>query len=191
MEDITPGELGYIALAAILVTIASQAYHFREEWLPWAFAIWDRYFVVRLPASPEALRGKRDYVELAPFPAFAENAGNPHSQALEPVRNAPIPTAAEPVPSVPDLLPLDINECYEFDDIIECLALLKRVRMPDGTIGEISQDKLVALIGGRREAAMLRVKELRGAGEPVDPEYQFSQIGKRQSFQRTGVKPVR
>jgi hypothetical protein len=55
METMTPAQLGIILAATALVLIGRWLFESRASWLPWVAAIWQRYFYVRLPQSPDEL----------------------------------------------------------------------------------------------------------------------------------------
>ena len=99
--------------------------------------------------------------------------GNGHSQALEPTH---VPTIREPIPML--VPPLQVDEIYDLNDIVELLAVV-RIRFPDGTIGQLPIDKLAILIGGRRENALTKAKELRGIVETPQQQPMILVDGKR------------
>lgn len=54
LTNITPEQIGFIVLLAILVIVGRELITRRESWQPWAQAMGDRY-MTRLPITPEQL----------------------------------------------------------------------------------------------------------------------------------------
>lgn len=95
------------------------------------------------------------------FPVVRESAGNVHSQAQEPIRNAPVPVVSGTVPG-------DAERPFTLDELLTELARIQVVHR-DGKVGPLAQDRIVALIGGRREETIAAIKVARGEVEP-EPE---------------------
>lgn len=112
----------------------------------------------RLPWLRRWVRGAHS-VNSAPVPVAAPEAGNPHSDAAEPIGNPPRSAPAEPRSD---------EGTYTIEDVIAALGAIT-VRWPDGREEPISTDKLAALYGGRRETALQRVRQLAGREPPPPP----------------------
>lgn len=93
-----------------------------------------------------------------PFPASPQEAGNVHSQAAEPIRNEAVPEPAGTVPGDPE-------RPFTIDELLTELARIQ-VQHRDGHVGPLAQDKIAALIGGRREDTLAAIRRARGEKEP-------------------------
>jgi len=151
-----PGTLAFLSLIAALA-VCMTVYRFRD--------------IILDIGEQFGLRQVEDVQVGSQGPE--QNARNVHSHALEPTS---VPVDREPVPTLTP--PLQTNEIYDLNDIIELLAVV-RIRFPDQSIGLLPIDKLALLIGGRRENALARAKELRGITEPQPQQPMILVDGKR------------
>lgn len=78
------------------------------------------------------------------------------------------------------------------DELVEMLALIAVVR--DGERRQLSQDIISRAAGISKVTAAAIIADARGTPEPIEdryPDHQFEKTGPRETYQRTGVKPLR
>jgi hypothetical protein len=76
------------------------------------------------------------------------------------------------------------------DELVQLLALITVVR--DGERRQLSQDIISRAAGISKVTAAAMIADVRGTPEPnTNDPYQFEKTGPRETYQRTGVKPLR
>jgi hypothetical protein len=135
-------------------------------------ANWDRVVYILTPLLSSL---RHDYVQRSQaVREVNQNARVPDTDAIVPVSVPPRTSSTEPVPNRETLIriaALTVNE--------------------DGSY-TYSANKIAEFIGGARGATLEAIRAARGTPEPTanDP-YQFEKTGPRETYQRTGVKPLR
>jgi hypothetical protein len=151
----------WITLAAGTFALLRLAY---RRWQPWL-----RYYASIIYYAID------DYVQRSQaVREVNQNARVPDTDAIVPLSVPPRTTGTEPVPNRETLIriaALTVNE--------------------DGNY-TYSANKIAEFIGGARGATLEAIRAARGTPEPTtnDP-YQFKKTGPRETYQRTGVKPLR
>jgi hypothetical protein len=151
----------WITLAAGTFALLRLAY---RRWQPWL-----RYYASIIYYAID------DYVQQSRVVRDdRQNARVPDTDAIVPVSVPPRTSSTEPVPNRETLIriaALTVNE--------------------DGSY-TYSANKIAEFIGGARGATLEAIRAARGTPEPTanDP-YQFEKTGPRETYQRTGVKPLR
>lgn len=104
LRNITPEQIGIILITTLCVMLSKLAYDERAWWLPWVRALLQRWFVVRIPQTPDELADRAP----AAAPAAPGTSGAPRAHAPNPgadgARTAPAPVIGDR--TVGDLLPL-------------------------------------------------------------------------------------
>jgi hypothetical protein len=151
----------WITLAAGTFALLRLAY---RRWQPWL-----RYYASIIYYAID------DYVQQSQaVREVNQNARVPDTDAIVPVSVPPRTTGSEPVPNRETLIrlaALTVNE--------------------DGSY-TYSANKIAEFIGGARGATLEAIRAARGQEEPQPIEtHIFERTGPRQTFKRTGVKPLR
>jgi hypothetical protein len=95
-------------------------------------------------------------------------------------------------PDIDQLKPASIvpQHTSTLPDETALIQHLARLTKPNGTYW-LSANKVYAAVGGDRETVLAVIREVRGTPVANDDPYQFEKTGPRETYQRTGVKPLR